>query len=102
MKKLSLMGMSYSEFEFYIKPGKKVVVCYGPYQPMGGWKIFDCTEGKNKIRCIGLVYEKIVIEQHFKIYLYVHGNWMLTLTPDGNTKTLLPASGLPCILSLIQ
>ena len=36
MKKLSLMGMSYSEFEFYIKPGKKVVVCFESYQPMGG------------------------------------------------------------------
>ena len=32
----AVMGMSYSEFEFYIKPGKKVVVCFGPYQPMGG------------------------------------------------------------------
>lgn len=31
-----IMKMKYSEFCFYIKPGKKVVVCFGPYQPMGG------------------------------------------------------------------
>lgn len=31
-----IMRMKYSEFNFYIKPGKKVVVCFGPYQPMGG------------------------------------------------------------------
>lgn len=28
--------------------------------------------------------------------------WMLMLTSDGNVKTLLPVSELPCILSLIQ
>lgn len=31
-----IMKMKYSEFNFYVKPGKKVVVCFGPYQPMGG------------------------------------------------------------------
>jgi len=31
-----IMKMKYSEFCFYIKSGKKVVVCFGPYQPMGG------------------------------------------------------------------
>ena len=30
-----IMQMKYSKFQFYIKPGKKVVVCFGPYQP---WK----------------------------------------------------------------
>lgn len=32
----SIMRMKYSDFHFYIKPGKKVCVCFGPYQPMGG------------------------------------------------------------------
>ena len=31
-----IMRMDYSDFKFYIKPGKKVIVCFGPYQPMGG------------------------------------------------------------------
>lgn len=31
-----IMKMKYSDFHFYIKPGKKVCVCFGPYQPMGG------------------------------------------------------------------
>lgn len=31
-----IMKMKYSDFDFYIKPGKKVIVCFGPYQPMGG------------------------------------------------------------------
>ena len=30
------------------------------------------------------------------------GYYMLMATLDGNTKTLLPVSELPCILSLIQ
>ena len=32
----AIMKMKYSEFDFYIKPNQKVVVCFGPYQPMGG------------------------------------------------------------------
>jgi hypothetical protein len=31
-----IMRKDCSDFQFYIKPGKKVVVCFGPYQPMGG------------------------------------------------------------------
>ena len=31
-----IMKMKYSDFQFYIKPNQKVVVCFGPYQPMGG------------------------------------------------------------------
>ncbi len=31
-----IMRQDCSDFQFYIKPGKKVVVCFGPYQPMGG------------------------------------------------------------------
>ena len=31
-----IMKMKYSDIDFYIKPGKKVYVCFGPYQPMGG------------------------------------------------------------------
>ena len=31
-----IMKMDYSEFQFYIKPNQKVVVCFRPYQPMGG------------------------------------------------------------------
>ena len=40
-KKLSGQGYSYvmkkkySDFQFYIKPGKKVVVCFGPHGPLG-------------------------------------------------------------------
>ena len=30
------MKMKYSDIDFYVKPGKKVCVCFGPYQPMGG------------------------------------------------------------------
>lgn len=33
---IPIMKMKYSEFNFYVKPGKKVVICFGPYQPMGG------------------------------------------------------------------
>ncbi|WP_255639164.1 MULTISPECIES: hypothetical protein [Clostridia] len=29
------MKMKYSDFQFYIKPGKKVVVCFGPYGALG-------------------------------------------------------------------
>lgn len=31
-----IMKMKYSDIDFYVKPGKKVCVCFGPYQPMGG------------------------------------------------------------------
>lgn len=31
-----IMKMKYSDIAYYIKPGKKVCVCFGPYQPMGG------------------------------------------------------------------
>ena len=31
-----IMRQDCSDFQFYVKPGKKVVVCFGPYQPMGG------------------------------------------------------------------
>lgn len=31
-----IMQMKYSDFKFYIMPGKKVALCFGPYQPMGG------------------------------------------------------------------
>lgn len=32
----SIMKMKYSDIQFYIKPGKKVFVCFGPYIPGGG------------------------------------------------------------------
>lgn len=32
----AIIKMKYSEFNFYIKPNQKVVICFGPYQPMGG------------------------------------------------------------------
>ena len=35
-------------------------------------------------------------------YLKKSWNELLMLTSDGNVKTLLPVSELPCILSLIQ
>ena len=31
-----IMQKDCSEFQFYIKSANKVVVCFGPYQPMGG------------------------------------------------------------------
>lgn len=31
-----IMNQDCSDFQFYIEPGKKVIVCFGPYQPMGG------------------------------------------------------------------
>ena len=31
-----IMQKKYSDIDFYVKPGKKVFVCFGPYQPMGG------------------------------------------------------------------
>ncbi len=44
-----IMQMKYSKFQFYIKPGKKVVVCFGPYQPMGGNNFKSFTmKGKMK------------------------------------------------------
>lgn len=44
-----IMRMKYSDFKFYIKPGKKVVVCFGPYQPMGGNNFKTITmKGKMK------------------------------------------------------
>lgn len=30
-----VMKMKYSDFQFYIKPGKKVFVCFGPYGALG-------------------------------------------------------------------
>jgi len=30
-----VMKMKYSDFQFYIKPGKKVVICFGPYGALG-------------------------------------------------------------------
>ena len=31
-----IMQKKYSDIDFYVKSGKKVFVCFGPYQPMGG------------------------------------------------------------------
>lgn len=31
-----IMKMNYSDFDYYIKPGKKVIVCFGPYKPNRG------------------------------------------------------------------
>ena len=44
-----IMRMDYSDFQFYIKPNKKVVVSFGPYQPMGGNGMASVTM-KGKIK----------------------------------------------------
>lgn len=31
-----ILNMKYSDFQFYLKPGKRLIVCFGPYQPDGG------------------------------------------------------------------
>lgn len=36
------------------------------------------------------------------VVIWLMQHFMLMSTLDGNTKTLLPVSELPCILSLIQ
>lgn len=42
-------------------------------------------------------YACLLIQSHYGYFIC-----MLMATLDGNTKTLLPVSELPCILSLIQ
>lgn len=32
----NVLNMKYSDFNFYLKPGKRLIVCFGPYPPGGG------------------------------------------------------------------
>ena len=55
--------------------------------------------GEKRVQKVFKICKKYL--SHFQKSVF-RGDMMLMLTLDGNTKTLLSVSDLPCILSLIQ